>query len=73
MTTSEPVHQHWSSPVSTPATHHSHSQSCLAVATVSSPPLTTAVSTSATVAIAGGSAYHSPAHTTFSQGMFRKL
>ena len=59
MTTSGPVHQHWSSPVSTPTTHRSH------------PQLPTTVSTSA--AVAGGSIYHSPAHTTFSQSVFLQL
>ena len=68
--TSEPVHQHWSSPVSTPSTtHHSRPQAL----TVSSPPFTSTVNTSATVAVAGGSIYHSPAYTTFSQGVFPQL
>ena len=57
MTTSEPVHQHWSSPVSTPTTHHSHISTSL---TTISPPLTTPVSTSA----ATTTVHHSPAHTT---------
>ena len=58
MTTSEPVHQHWSSPVSTPTTHHSRSY--LSMAKNSSPSLTTHVTTSA----ANGGGHNSPADAT---------
>ena len=58
MTTSEPVHQHWSSPVSTPTTHHSHVY--LPMANNFSPSLTTHVTTST----ANGGSHNSPANTT---------
>ena len=55
--TSEPVHQHWSSPVTTPTTCHSH----LSVMNNSSPSFTTPVST--TSATNDGS-HNSPANAT---------
>ena len=61
MTTSEPVHQHWSSPVTTPTTHHSHPLcSHFSVTNNSSPSLTTHVTTST----ANGGGHNPPANTT---------